>query len=169
MEICMTASKIRLNKQNVSLSNLDVNQIMDYGFEDKILRNVERQKFYDYFKANKINLNKILHGQPTENEIYKFNVIIEILNEYGIINIVSSLLFLDEDFIRSKKVYNLLNDNNKSQLKEILQKRNINRLHKFKNRVEKNKLDLFIEESVDRIDIDKNLEISINGILLKDK
>jgi hypothetical protein len=165
----MTSNKFTLNGQNASLSSNDINKITDFEFEDKILRKVERDTFYAYVKANEINLDNILHAYPDEFDILKFNYLIGILDEYCGISISSSLLFLDEDFTKSKLIFEILNDSNKYKLKELLQKRNICRSKEFKNKIEKNKLDLFIEENVDRIDINKDLEISVNGMMLKDK
>lgn len=165
----MSDGKYKIDKQNVTITMLDVQRITDDEYEDRLVRGLEKRKVYEAFKVNQINLNKLFYSTPETEDIHKFNLLVGILHDNAISNLLSIILFLEEDYINSKIILTLLDENNIFRLKNILEKKHKGRLNKFQNKLIKTNLDLFIKEELPTVVISPEFAVEINGVLLKDK
>jgi len=123
------------HEERIELVN--INQIINRSEEKEIIDDIYRKEFFDWMAANGFDHNTLRRlfesKRISASEQIRFNNALRNVKEDIFVNIYESILYLDESFIKIKKILSFLDDDTKYVLKTELSK-------KYKIQLDKNEL-----------------------------
>jgi hypothetical protein len=128
------------NESHIDLVN--VNNILEKSYEREIIHDIYRKEFFQWMEENGFDYNTFRRmfecKRISSIEQNKFNIALRKAKESIRIDLIDSVLYLEESFVKIKKILSFLDDDTKSILKNELSK-------KYKIEIEKSELWKFLE------------------------
>jgi hypothetical protein len=92
--------------------------------EQELINEISKNEFFDWMTLNGYNFNKIKNvldnKKISTTEQYKFNEILRKAKKEVKISLIESIVFLEESFIKFKKIIDVLDNETKFELKKEL-------------------------------------------------
>jgi len=92
--------------------------------EHELINEILKNEFFNWMSSNGYNFNEIkniLDGKKiSANEQYKFNEILRKVKKEVKISLTESIIFLEESFVKFKKILAILDNETKYELKKEL-------------------------------------------------
>lgn len=130
-------------KSENKIELVNINKIIDKSDEKEIIYEIYRREFYKWMENHGFtqnNLRRMFESKRISSiEQNRFNSALKSAKQNIHIEIVDSLLYLEESFVKIKKIVSFLDDDTKSILKHELSA-------KYKIKIEKNELWKFLDD-----------------------
>lgn len=92
------------------------------GSEINIMNKIHKKRFIALLKIFNINLGIVLGKKPHIRDLYKFNLFLRKIKDQHSFDIKDSMLFIEEDYTKFRRIIKLLDERNKAELERELAK-----------------------------------------------